>query len=332
MKKVNLFYIFIFLFFPFFIFPQSQEILVNYTKPKIKKISSKLELPATIRSNEKVNITSTVSEKIDRILFEEGIKVKKGQVLVTLNKAEEDAILKQFEAELNEAKINYNRALKLSENGNISQSILENRLTQKEKLSGKVEEIRAKINELILIAPFNGIIGIRNYSEGSFIKPGDIITTIYDNSFLKIEAFAPEAHINKIKVGDKINISIKSYAGNLRGEVYVVDPFIDIETRSFKLLSIMENNNEIKPGMMAKVTIELEKKDSIVVPESSVIPIDNETYVYVVNKQNIIEKRRVYIGIRSDGEVEIIKGISLNEKVVYEGVNKIKDGIKVSTK
>jgi len=332
MKKINLFSIFIYLFFPFFIFSQSQEIPVNFTKPKIKEISSKLQLPATIRSNEKVNITSTVSEKIDKILFEEGIKVKKGQVLVTLNKAEEDAILKQFEAELNEAEINYNRALKLSENGNISQSILENRLTQKHKLSGKVEEIRAKINELILIAPFNGIVGIRNYSEGSFIKPGDIITTIYDNSFLKIEAFAPEVHINKIKVGDKVNISIKSHSSNLRGKVYVVDPFIDIETRSFKLLSIMENNNKIKPGMMAKVTIDLEKKSSIVIPESSIIPIDNETYVYVVNKQNIIEKRRVYTGIRNDGEVEIIKGISLNDKVVYEGVNKIKDGIKVSTK
>lgn len=332
MKKINLFNIIFFLFFPFFIFSQSQEILINYTKPKIKKISSKLQLPATIRSNEKVNITSTVSEKIDRILFKEGIKVKKGQVLVTLNKAEEDAILKQFEAELNEAEINYNRALKLSENGNISQSILENRLTQKEKLSGKVQEIKAKINEHILIAPFNGIIGVRNYSEGSFIKPGDIITTIYDNSFLKIEAFAPETHINKIKVGDKVNINIKTHSSNLRGEIYVVDPFIDIETRSFKLLSIMENNNEIKPGMMAKVTIDLEKKSSIVIPESSIIPIDNETFVYIVNKQNIIEKRRVYTGIRNDGEVEIIKGVSLNDKVVYEGINKIKDGIKVSTK
>ena len=78
--------------------------------------------------------------------------------------------------------------------------------------------------------------------------------------------------------------------------------------------------------------IELEKKDSIVIPESSIIPIDNETFVYVVNNQNIIEKRRVYTGIRSDGEVEIIKGINSNEKIVYEGVNKIKDGIKVSTK
>lgn len=332
MKKVKLFYIFIFLAIPSFIFSQSQEVIVNYTKPKIKQFSTILQLPATIRSNERVNITTTVSEKIDKILFEEGIKVKKGQVLVTLNKAEEDAILKQFEAELNEAEVNYNRALKLSKNGNISQSILENRLTQKEKLSGKVEEVKAKINDLILIAPFNGIIGIRNYSEGSFVKPGDIITTIYDNSYLKIEAFAPEVHINKIKVNDKVDISIKSIASNLKGKIYVIDPFIDIETRSFKLLCIMENNNEIKPGMMAKITIELEKKDSIVIPESSIIPIDNETFVYVVNKQNIIEKRKVHTGIRSDGEVEIIKGISTNEKVVFEGVNKIKDGIKVSTK
>ncbi len=332
MKKLNFFYIFIFLVIPSIILSQPNEILVNFTKPKVKKISSQLQLTATIRSNERVNITSTVSEKIDKIYFDEGIEVKKGQVLVTLNKSEEDAILKQFEAELKEAKINYQRALKLSKNGNISQSILENRLTQKDKLSGKVEEIKAKINELILTAPFGGIIGLRNFSEGSFIKPGDIITTIYDNSLLKIETFVPEAHINKIKVGDLINITIKSLEDDIDGEVFVIDPFINTETRSFKLIGIMKNNSKIKPGMMAKVIIDLDNKQSMVIPESSIIPIDNQTFVYVINNKNIIEKKRVFTGSRNDGEVEIIKGLKFNEKIVYEGVNKIKDGIKVYTK
>lgn len=313
-------------------FSQDKDIFVNYINPKKELITDKIDLPATIKSNEKVDITSTISEKIQEILFIEGVSVKKDKILVILNNYEETAILKQFEAELKEAEINYQRALSLSQNGNISQSVLDSRLTEKIRLTGKVDEIKAKINDLILKSPFDGTVGLRNFSVGAFVKPGDIITTIYDFKTLKVEASAPEAYVGKIKIGDTVNIKVNSSDKVYLGKVYVIDPYVDEKTRTFKIISKIENKKELKPGMMAKKIINFESKESFVVPESSLIPIDNQTFIYVIGDENILKKVEVFTGRRFDGKVEIKKGVKPSYKIVFEGINKLKAGIKVKIK
>ncbi len=313
-------------------FSQNKDILVNFINPKKELITDKIELPATIKSNEKVDITSTVAEKIQEVLFVEGVSVKKDKILVILNNFEETAILKQFEAELKEAEINYQRALSLSKKGNISQSILDNRLTEKIRLTGKVDEIKAKINDLVLKAPFDGTVGLRNFSVGAFVKPGDVITTIYDFNTLKVEASVPEAYVGRIKIKDIVQIKVNSSDIIHSGEVYVIDPYVDEKTRTFRIISKIENKKELKPGMMAKKILNFDSKESVVVPESAIIPIDNQTFIYVVGDENVIKKVQVSIGKRLDGKVEIKKGLKLSDKIVFEGVNKLKAGIKVKIK
>ena len=313
-------------------FSQNKDILVNFINPKKELITDKIELPATIKSNEKVDITSTIAEKIQEILFIEGVSVKKDKILVILNNFEETAILKQFEAELKEAEINYQRALSLSKKGNISQSVLDNRLTEKIRLTGKVDEIKAKINDLVLKAPFDGTIGLRNYSVGAFVKPGDVITTIYDFNTLKVEASVPEAYVGRIKIKDTVKIKVNSSDIVYSGEVYVIDPYVDEKTRTFRIISKIENKKELKPGMMAKKILNFDSKESVLVPESAIIPIDNQTFIYVIGDENIIKKVQVFTGKRLDGKVEIKKGLKLSDKIVFEGVNKLKAGIKVKIK
>ena len=313
-------------------FSQNKDILVNFINPKKELITDKIELPATIKSNEKVDITSTVAEKIQEVLFVEGVSVKKDKILVILNNFEETAILKQFEAELKEAEINYQRALSLSKKGNISQSILDNRLTEKLRLTGKVDEIKAKINDLVLKAPFDGTIGLRNFSVGAFVKPGDVITTIYDFNTLKVEASVPEAYVGRIKIKDIVQIKVNSSDIIHSGEVYVIDPYVDEKTRTFRIISKIDNKKELKPGMMAKKILNFDSKESIIVPESAIIPIDNQTFIYVIGDENIIKKVQVFTGKRLDGKVEIKKGLKLSDKIIFEGVNKLKAGIKVKIK
>ena len=313
-------------------FSQNKDILVNFINPKKELITDKIELPATIKSNEKVDITSTIAEKIQEILFVEGVSVKKDKILVILNNFEETAILKQFEAELKEAEINYQRALSLSKKGNISQSILDNRLTEKIRLTGKVDEIKAKINDLVLKAPFDGTIGLRNYSVGAFVKPGDVITTIYDFNTLKVEASVPEAYVGRIKIKDTVKIKVNSSDIVYSGEVYVIDPYVDEKTRTFRIISKIDNKKELKPGMMAKKILDFDSKESVIVPESAIIPIDNQTFIYVIGDENIIKKVQVFTGKRLDGKVEIKKGLKLSDKIIFEGVNKLKAGIKVKIK
>ena len=310
------------------------HIVVSAQKPELEKMSDILELPASVLANESVKITSVVSEKINKILFEEGMFVKKNQLLIELLDNEEKAILKQVNAELDEANINYDRALKLSEKGNISQSILDNRLMIKKKLSGKINEISALLEDHRIKAPFDGFTGIRNFSEGSFIKPGDVITELHDIKTLKIQAYVPESFSNKIEKGDIFLLEKSNYIPkNISGKIYVIEPMIDKNTRSFRVLGKIENpENKIKPGMMVNLKIPLDERKSYVVRENAIINEDDISYVFLVNKDNKIIKKKVELGIRNDGMVEIIEGLKSNDVVVFEGINKIQEGSVVTVK
>tara|TARA_A100001011_G_scaffold389903_1_gene472302 strand:+ start:676 stop:1560 length:885 start_codon:yes stop_codon:yes gene_type:complete len=293
-----------------------------------------LKLPAKILANEKVQVTTVISEKIKKIVFKEGKFVKKNQILIELFDDEENAIKKQILAEVKEAQMNYERASKLFSKGNISQTILDNRLMLKDKLNARLEEINAKINDLKILAPFDGITGVKSFSEGSLVKPGDVITTLYDIKKLKIQAKVPEKFINKIN--DKTIFSLRSSIDsdmNIKGKVSIIDPLIDDETRTFKIIGIINNPNSLlKPGLMVNLTFNFNDRESFFIRENAVFNQDNITYVYLVNKKNTVLKKKVNIGLRKDGLVEIIDGLSSFDLVVYEGINKIKEGTPVKIK
>ena len=286
-----IFLIFLFISSPIY---SQQIITVGANKPTTKIIEDTLNLPASVIANESVKITSVVSEKIKKIFFEEGRFVKKGQLLVDLVDLEEQAVLKQFEAELDEANLNFERAKKLISKGNISQSILDNRIMVRKKLIAKIEEIKAKIEDLKIRAPFNGITSIRNFSEGSFIKPGDIITEIYDTKILKIQAFVPESFITKLKKENNFIVTSDLIKGlSIFGKISVIDPLIDTKTRTFKIIGkIVNKNNTIKPGMMVKLKLLFEKRESLLIRENSVFNQDDVSFVYLVNQNKKIEKKK----------------------------------------
>ena len=308
-----------------------QLITVGAKKPLIKTISDTLELPALLLANETVQITTVVSEKIKKIHFKEGSFVKKNQTLIEFVDEQEQAIKRQILAELNEAELNFKRADKLFSKGNISQTILDNRKMLKEKLKARLDEIDATINDLKISAPFAGITSIRNFSEGSLIKPGDIITTIYDITKLKIQAKVPEIFINKISTKTNFFLT-NSIDENFRanGVVSIIDPLIDDETRTFKIIGLINNKDlRLKPGLMVSLKFNFEKRESFFVRENAVFNQDNISYLYLVDNKNEIKKIKVKVGSRKDGFIEILKGLNSLDLVVYEGINKIKVGSKV---
>jgi len=201
----------------------------------------------------------------------------------------------------------------------------------KDKLNARLEEINAKINDLKILAPFDGITSVKNYSEGSLVKPGDVITTLYDIKSLKIQAKVPEKFINKIN--NKTTFSLKSSIHskiNVQGKVSIIDPLVDDETRTFKIIGIINNpKNLLKPGLMVNLTFNFKDRESFFIRENAVFNQDNISYVYLVNKKNIVFKKKVNVGSRKDGFVEIIDGLNSFDLVVYEGINKIKEGTSV---
>ena len=202
MKKIFFFSILIILFLINSKALEAQQIVVPKVKAvKVENIivNEEIAISGSVIANESVELTSVISEKIKEIKFVEGSYIKKNTVLVEFQNSEELAILKQVEAELEESNLKYNRAMKLLNEGNISQAVVDKRFKDKKILEGKFDEISAKIEDLTIKAPFDGIIGTKNFSIGSFVNPGQVIAVFYDIKKVKIKFFLPEKYIIKIK-------------------------------------------------------------------------------------------------------------------------------------
>ncbi len=321
----------------FFLFTDSFSfdfIKVGAQKPIAGEVNDSIEIPASIIANESVLITSVVSEKIKKIHFKEGSFVKKGKLLVELKDDEEQAKLFQVLAELEEAELNYDRALQLSKNGNISQSILDNRMMTKKKLQGKIAEIKAQIDDLKIIAPFDGFTSIRNYSEGSLISPGDVITELHDIQNLKVQAFVPESFANQVSVNNPMNLELNSeIKKKIIGKIIAIDPVIDKKSRTFRIVGKIKNEkNIIKPGMMVNLEIPLTNRKSLTIRENAILSQDDLSYVYVVGDKNKVLKKKITAGLKKNGMVEILDGLNKNDLVIYEGINKIRVGSIVKLK
>ena len=316
------------------IYSQEKKNFVNVkvVNPKFFVFKNEIKISGSIEANENVNITSVVSEKIKKIEFNEGSFVKKDDVLVVLENLEEQAQLKQVQAELEESEINFIRAQKLFKEGNTSQAVLDRRLKEKKKLEGRYEEVQAKINDLILKAPFDGMLGTKNFSEGAFLVPGDVVVSIYDIKQVKVKINIPEKYSNNLKIGQRFEAIIPSNKKEkLVGSVFAIDPLIDKSTRTFIVLGIIKNdkNRSFKPGMMVNVSIILESNNQLSIPEGCIIPEDDETFIFIVNNENIVIKKKIEIGKRKDGLVEVLNGLTADENVIFEGTNKVRNGTRV---
>ncbi len=310
-----------------------EAIVVSAKKPEKKIIADNLELPAKVLANEEVKITTVVSEKIEGFFFNEGELINKNDVLVKLFDREEQAIKRQILAELNEADLNLSRAEKLSSKGNISQTLLDNRIMAKKRLTAKLDEINAKIDDLIIKAPFKGVTSVRNFSEGSLLRPGDVVTTLYDIQKLKIQVKVPDIFVDKINKKSKFKLTSSfDKSLNIDGQISIVDPYIDSETRTFKILGIVKNiNDKLKPGMMVTVNFNFNNRESYFIQENSVFSQDDISFVYLIKDESII-KKRVLVGPRNNGMIEILDGLNPSDLIVYEGINKVKEGSKVVVK
>ena len=332
-------YIFVIILFINIVFINSsftqEKTLPQVKVQKVEKIkfTEELNLVGSINANESVKITAVVSEKIKSIKFEEGSYIDENDILIELENNEEQAILKQVDAELEESTANYERAKKLLSEGNASQSMIDKKFMEKKKLEGKFQEIQAKLNDLIIKAPFNGIIGTKNYSNGSFINPGDVITSLYDISKVKVEIYIPEIYVSEIYKKQFFIATLPSINNtSFKGEVYAINPSIDKETRTFKVIGIIQENNNysLKPGMMANIELKLRSREIFIVPEGAIIPEDEKSFLYILEENNVLKKRQVVTGKRNDGSIEIIEGIDQSDQIVYEGTNKIRNGSEVS--
>lgn len=292
-----------------------------------------VEALGTTRANETADITSNVTEKVVEIRFDDGQKVAAGDVLVVLDGAEEQADLTAARAVREERRLAYERAKQLESRQFTATAQLDERRAALRQAEAEIEAVRARLDDRMIRAPFDAIVGLRDISVGALVEPGDRITTLDDISIIKLDFTVPATYLATLEPGLAITVRTAAFGDRtFEGTVSGVDSRVDPVTRSIVARAMIPNpDGALRPGLLMNVQLLQSPRTSLTVPEEALVPRGRVNTVYVVDEAGggVVEARPVEIGARRSGEVEILAGLEAGEKVITHGTMRVRPGQKV---
>ena len=294
-------------------------------------LAERVEALGTLQANESVNITSNVTETISAIHFDDGQRVSEGDILVELTSVEQHAQLDEAQVRVGEAERQYVRVKALVAQGAASESLLDERKRDLDTASAVLVAIESRLSDRLIKAPFDGVLGLRNVSRGTLVEPGDTITTLDDDSFMKLDFTVPSVFMNALKPGLRIEARARAYGDRVfEGIVRGVDSRIDRVTRSILVRALIPNpERTLKPGLLMQVELLVDPRDALVAPEAAILHQGQDHFVQVVvdGEQGLTsERRQIRIGTRKPGLVEVRQGLEEGDRVIVDGHLKARPG------
>jgi membrane fusion protein (multidrug efflux system) len=311
----------------------SEEALpVEVVEIKPTRLENNLSITGNIIPNETVDLKSEISGLVTDINFKEGELVKKGDPLVFLNDDELAAQRERLDYTTKLYERQENRQKQLLEREAISQEEYDIVLNQFNTNLADIQLIEAMLRQTVIRAPFDGIIGLRQISEGSVITPSDVIVNVVNLDPIKIDFSIPEQYANIVKKGSEITFSNSAVEGESIGEVYAIAPNIDPATRTLQLRALSPNKDrKFLPGMFVGIKLNLNvEEEALMVPAESLVPELDGYKVFVANGDSVVEEKKVTTGIRTESEVQITDGLQVGELVLATGILQAKPGMKVN--
>ncbi len=308
----------------------ASEIPVVATIVQQQPFAQVVEALGTATANEAIVVTAQETDKIEALLFDDGDLVKRGQLLVRMNIKEEQARLNELKINLAEAQRQLNRVKGLVKEKAASQQLLDEREAQVDALIAQIDVAEAQIADREIRAPFDGLLGVRQVSDGALVRPGDQITTLDDIQTLKVDFSVAERHLPSVKLGQKVEATSIAYPGRVfEGEISHIDSRVDAATRAVRVRAKISNPELlIRPGMLLQILVQKSVSQSLVIPESALVPIDDQQYVFVV-EEGKAKRLTVQLGVRKPGQVQILSGLTEGQQVVTQGTLRLQDGTAV---
>jgi membrane fusion protein, multidrug efflux system len=293
-------------------------------------LSELINSTGTLRPDEEVDLAFETSGKIVGINFTEGTRVKKGDLLAKINDRPLQAQLEKLVAQLKMSEAKEFRQRSLLDKDAISQESYDQVQTDVQTINADINLIKAGISETELRAPFDGIIGLRYLSEGSYATSSTKIAKLIKISPIKIEFSIPEKYASEIKIGYPITFTIDGSDKVFNASVYAVDPKIDIETRTIVLRALYPNKDEeLKSGRYAGITLQLSQIDNaIAIPTEALIPeMDGEkVFIYKKGKAQSV---KVNTGLRTESKIQITDGLKFGDTLITSGIMQLRQNLPI---
>lgn len=300
--------------------PAPQSVAVDVIIAAPQAITNTIEVNGTVVANEFVELHPEVSGRLTYLNVPEGSHIEKGTVIARINDADLQAQLNKIRVQLDLAQKTEQRNRKLLDIKGLNQADYDVSLNTVNSYKADLIYTQALIDKTVIKAPFSGVVGLRQVSNGAFVSSANIIATIQQVEKLKIDFTAPEEYSNLLRKGNTIDVVLdKAADSKQKATIIATEPQANLGTRNLKVRAILQNS-KANPGGFAKVYLDAgQDKKAILIPTNSLIPDDKNNQAIVVKngKANFVS---VTTGVRQSNFVEITKGINAGDSVVVTGV------------
>lgn len=321
---------------------KSHVITVSTIKVGTSKWEKKISSSGSFRAIHGVNVTTELAGMVKEIKFIPGSMVHKNDLLVQLNIDSEIAQLHSIEANAQLAAVTYQRDKAQYAIHAISKQQLDNDIANLKNLQAQVAQQQAVIAKKTIRAPFSGQLGINYVNLGQFLNPGDAIVTLQTLDPIYIDFYVPQQHLHQVKNGQKIVVTVDGFSNSsFTGKITTINPLVDVATRNVEVEATIANpKNQLKPGMFGTVDIILgQSKSHITVPQTVISFNPYGDVVYLVKKTNKgtqeqpilkVAQHFVVTGETRGDQIQVLKGLHVNDVVVSSGQLKLKNGSQIA--
>ena len=300
-------------------------VAVEVGRVETMRLEEDTQAVGTLRSRQGVMLRPEVSGRVARLAFSDGQRVRRGQLLVQLDDALQRAQLQQADAQASIARTNLQRNRDLLAQNFISHSAVDQSLANLQVAEAQVALAQAQLSRMQIVAPFDGVVGIRAVNVGDYVKDGSDLVNIEDLSSVWVDFRLPERFIARLKAGQGVQVTLDALPGKqFNGRVEALDSQLDANGRSVLVRARLVNaGGELRAGMYARARIVFDvRAAALVVPEEALVPMGEKQYLFkVLDEGNAKVARRIEarIGQRVPGKVEVLEGLKAGDVVIVAG-------------
>src|SRR5512140_2500704 len=297
-----------------------------------QKVTDRFDGIGSIEALEAITVVSEIDGAVKALPFKEGGFIRRGELIAQLDDSQLAAELARAEALRAQSKATYDRVKSVVDQGAGAPQDLDDASASLKVADANLQLARARYAKTRIIAPFDGIIGARKVSVGTFLRGGQAITELANIDAIRVTFSAPERFVSRLNAGAEVSVSTTAFSGDaLTGKIIVIEPMVDLTTRSARVVARVQNvGRKFRPGMSANVSAVLgERQNALTIPNEAVFGSGNQSFVYVVKPDSTVARVPLTLGTRMADVVEVVEGLQPGMTVVRAGHQKLFDGGKV---
>ena len=304
---------------------------VEVAQAHVQTVEDKFEAVGTIEAFEAITVVSEIDAAVTALPFREGSFVRRGELIAQLDDSQLAAELARAEALERQSHTNYERVKSVVDQKAGTPQDLDDAAAGLKVADANLSLAKARFAKTRIAAPFDGMIGARKVSVGTFLRTGQAITELANIDEIRVFFSAPERFLSQLSRGAEVAVSTTAYPGyEVKGKIIAIEPMLDPGTRSARVVARVSNpGRKFRPGMSANIAAILSARPgAITVPNEAVFASGNQSFVFVVKPDSTVARVAITLGTRLADVVEVVQGLDAGSKVVRAGHQKLFDGAK----